>query len=75
MHPSDLPSLSYVVEHVGGAPCAAAPVWFQNRLWAPLRDDDGRIRFVNLDAAQNPGSDVLLDGVVELGAGERARGL
>ncbi|MEG1118058.1 MAG: hypothetical protein RSE46_23695, partial [Janthinobacterium sp.] len=30
----DVPSLTYVVEHVGGAPCAAAPVWFQNRLWA-----------------------------------------
>ncbi|UQV45667.1 hypothetical protein KIV45_00645 [Janthinobacterium lividum] len=64
----DVPSLTYVVEHVGGAPCAAAPVWFQNRLWAPLRDDDGRIRFVNLDAAQKPGSDVLLDGVFDLGA-------
>jgi hypothetical protein len=64
----DVPSLSYVVEHVGGAPCAAAPVWFQNRLWAPLRDGDGRIRFVNLDATQKPGSDVLLDGVVDLGA-------
>ena len=64
----DVPSLTYVVDHVGGAPCAAAPVWFQNRLWAPLRDDDGRIRFVNLDAAQKPGSDVLLDGLVDLGA-------
>ncbi len=63
----DVPSLTYVVEHVGGAPCAAAPVWFQNRLWAPLRDDDGRLRFVNLDAAQKPGSDVLLDGLVDLG--------
>jgi hypothetical protein len=63
----DVPSLTYVVEHVGDAPCAAAPVWFQSRLWAPLRDDDGRLRFVNLDAAQKPGSDVLLDGVVELG--------
>ena len=63
----DVPSLTYVVEHVGGAPCIASPVWFQNRLWAPLRDDDGRIRFVNLDAAQKPGSDVLLDGVVDLG--------
>ncbi|OFJ48397.1 hypothetical protein BA896_005025 [Janthinobacterium lividum] len=64
----DVPSLSYVVEHVGDAPCAAAPVWFQNRLWAPLRDADGRIRFVNLDAQQKPGSDVLLDGMVDLGA-------
>ncbi|MBH1996678.1 MAG: hypothetical protein I8H69_16555 [Burkholderiales bacterium] len=64
----DVPSLTYVVEHVGGAPCVAAPVWFQNRLWAPLRDDDGRIRFVNLDAQQKSGSDVLLDGVVDLGA-------
>ncbi|MNM03933.1 hypothetical protein D3C81_139160 [compost metagenome] len=63
----DVPSLTYVVEHVGGAPCVAAPVWFQNRLWAPLRDDDGRIRFANLDAAQTPGSDVLLDGAVQLG--------
>ncbi|TNC75316.1 hypothetical protein FHI69_19620 [Janthinobacterium lividum] len=63
----DVPSLTYVVEHVGGAPCIASPVWFQNRLWAPLRDDDGRIRFVNLDAAQKPGSDVLLDGMVDLG--------
>ncbi|WP_425252567.1 hypothetical protein ACPJXG_24230 [Janthinobacterium sp. NFX145] len=63
----DVPSLTYVVEHVGGAPCAAAPVWFQNRLWAPLRDDDGRLRFVNLDAAQKPGSDVLLDGLFDLG--------
>ncbi|MDZ5632810.1 hypothetical protein [Janthinobacterium sp. GMG1] len=63
----DVPSLTYVVEHVGGAPCVAAPVWFQNRLWAPLRDDDGRIRFVNLDAQQKPGSDVLLDGVLDLG--------
>ncbi|OEZ89202.1 hypothetical protein JAB8_27870 [Janthinobacterium sp. HH106] len=63
----DVPSLTYVVEHVGGAPCVAAPVWFQSRLWAPLRDDDGRIRFVNLDAQQKPGSDVLLDGVVDLG--------
>lgn len=63
----DVPSLTYVVEHVGGAPCIASPVWFQNRLWAPLRDDDGRTRFVNLDAAQKPGSDVLLDGMVELG--------
>ncbi|MGK5063173.1 hypothetical protein [Janthinobacterium sp. LB3P112] len=64
----DVPSLTYVVEHVGGAPCVAAPVWFQNRLWAPLRDDDGRIRFVNLDAQQKPGSDVLLDGLFDLGA-------
>lgn len=64
----DVPSLTYVVEHVGGAPCVAGPIWFQNRLWAPLRDDDGRIRFVNLDAAQKPGSDVLLDGVADLGA-------
>ena len=63
----DVPSLTYVVEHVGGAPCIASPVWFQNRLWAPLRDDDGRIRFVNLDAQQKPGSDVLLDGMVDLG--------
>ena len=63
----DVPSLTYEVEHVGGAPCVAAPVWFQNRLWAPLRDDDGRIRFANLDAAQTPGSDVLLDGAVQLG--------
>ncbi|MDN2718478.1 hypothetical protein [Janthinobacterium sp. SUN120] len=63
----DVPSLTYVVEHVGGAPCAAAPVWFQNRLWAPLRDDDGRLRFVNLDAQQKPGSDVLLDGLFDLG--------
>ncbi|MGX9776253.1 hypothetical protein ACWYXN_22455 [Janthinobacterium aestuarii] len=63
----DVPSLTYVVEHVGGAPCIASPVWFQTRLWAPLRDDDGRIRFVNLDAAQKPGSDVLLDGMVDLG--------
>ncbi|WP_338680836.1 hypothetical protein OPV09_05620 [Janthinobacterium sp. TB1-E2] len=63
----DVPSLTYVVEHVGGAPCIASPVWFQNRLWAPLRDDDGRIRFVNLDAAQKPGSDVLLDGMLDLG--------
>lgn len=63
----DVPSLTYVVEHVGGAPCVAAPVWFQNRLWAPVRDDDGRIRFVNLDAAQQPGSDVLLDGAAALG--------
>ena len=64
----DVPSLSYVVEHVGGAPCVGSPIWFQNRVWAPLRDDDGRIRFVNLDAAQQPGSDVLLDGAFEPGA-------
>ncbi|SDA83230.1 MULTISPECIES: hypothetical protein [unclassified Janthinobacterium] len=64
----DVPSLTYVVEHVGGAPCVAAPIWFQNRVWAPLRDDDGHIRFVNLDAQQQPGSDVLLDGVPDLGA-------
>ena len=63
----DLPSLSYVVEHVGGAPCVGSPIWFQNRLWAPLRDADGGIRFVNLDAAQKPGSDVALDGSIKLG--------
>ena len=64
---ADVAALGYRVEHLGGAPCVGAPIRFQNRLWAPLRDDDGRIRFVNVDAQQQRGTDVLLDGVVATG--------
>ena len=63
----DLPSLTYQVEHFGDAPSAAAPVWFQGRLWAPLQGPDGVIRFLSLDAQHALGTQVLLDGAVSLG--------
>lgn len=63
----DLPSLSYQVEHLGDAPSVAAPIWFQNRLWAPLQGDDGVIRFLNLDVQNLLGAEVVLEGSVALG--------
>ena len=60
----DITALTYQVEHFGDAPSVAAPIWFQGRLWAPLQDASGVIRFLNLDLQHQAGDEVHLDGAI-----------
>lgn len=64
----DFLALQYTVDYVGNAPVVGAPLAFDNRVWAPIRHDDGTVQFVYVDANAQAGPPMRIEGQWDLGA-------
>jgi hypothetical protein len=63
----DMSSLSYGVTYIGDAPVVGAPIAFDNKVWAPLRQPDGSLRFVGLNDKGQLQAEATIDLTVDLG--------
>ncbi|HKT99463.1 MAG TPA: hypothetical protein VJS30_23485 [Paraburkholderia sp.] len=57
----DVASMTYEVDHIGGARAVGAPVAFDNRIWIPVMAVSDEIRFIGVDPHGTEHIDVTLD--------------
>lgn len=67
----DFVALKYRVVYVGEGPAQAAPIAFENKVWAPVADRNGSIKVVNVDSEGGAGTPLFLDGIRDIGAVSR----
>ena len=67
----DFAALKYRVVYIGEGPAQAAPIAFENKVWAPVADRNGSIKVVNVDSEGVTGEPLFLDGIRDIGAVSR----
>lgn len=62
----DLLALKYQVTYVGKGAAVGAPLAFNHQVWAPLRQADGSIALVSVNADGTPGATLAVPGQIKL---------
>jgi hypothetical protein len=63
----DLPALRYHISHIGKGAVVGAPIVFNQQIWAPLRQADGGIQLVSVNADGNAGATLAVPAALAQG--------